>query len=359
MRIAMFSWRSPQNHLAGGAEVYTHNLLNTLATRGHQVTWFTSRDRHPKTTFSETPARYELVQAGNRYSVYRAGRKWARQHASEFDLFIDQVNTVPFGLAHLGLPIGVMGLFHQTAEDVWWDNTNILFALIGRTILEPRWLRGFRDVPVAALSMSTKMALARHGIDRTRILGIALDSITEPVSRGRGRDENCVVVVSRLVRYKRVNHAIKSVAMARRHHPDLHLHVVGSGPAEKRWKRKSPDWVQWHGTMPSAERDDLVARSAVNLACSRREGWGLTVTEASIQGVMTLGYATPGLVDSITASGGILCPESPRAMSDYLSDILSSRSWARYQAPALGGAQTWDEVADTLESFIDESRNWY
>ena len=355
MRIAMFSWRGPRNPLAGGAEVYTHNLLNTLATRGHQVTWFTSQDNHPKVSDSGNPARYEMVQQGNRYSVYRAGRKWAKRHAPEFDLFIDQVNTVPFELARLDLPVTVMGLFHQTAEDVWWDNTNILFALMGRVILEPRWLRGFRNVPVAVVSMSTKLALARHGIHRTRIIGEALDPIVKREPRTGYRNENCVVIVTRLVGYKRVDHAIKSVEMARRHHPKLHLHVVGSGPAEKRWRRTAPDWVQWHGNISAQERDELVAGSAVNLACSRREGWGLTVTEASVQGVVTLGYPTPGLVDSISASGGVLCPENPRAMSEYLSNILTSRSWSRYEAPALGGAQSWDEVADALESFIDES----
>jgi glycosyltransferase involved in cell wall biosynthesis len=354
VRMAMFSWRGPRNPLAGGAEVYTHHLLNSLATRGHEVAWFTSRDRHPKEIFASTPARYKLVQQGNRYSVYSAGRKWARRHATEFDLLIDQVNTIPFGLARLHLPVPVMGLFHQTAEDVWWDNTNILLALIGRFILEPRWLREFQSVPVAALSMSTQMALARHGIQQTKVLGVALDHEVDSVPEGISRDGNCVVVVSRLVKYKRVNHAIESVTMARKRHPELHLHIVGSGPAEKHLKRHSPSWVHWHGDLPAAERNAVVSRSAVNLACSRREGWGLTVTEASIRGVMTLGYPTPGLVDSITASRGVLCPENPAAMSEYLSDILDSRSWERYNAPSLGGVQSWNSIVDNFESFIGE-----
>ena len=355
MRLAMFSWRSPHNALAGGAEIYTHNLLNELVARGHDVTWFTASDAPNVRRQDISPALYRQAQGGGQYTVYRRGRDWLQAHAQEVDIAIDQVNTVPFQLARLKLDLPVMGLFHQTAEDVWWSNTDLIRALVGRTIMEPFWVRQFRDIPVAVLSKSTSTALAKFGVFKTCVIGAAAEAQESFFVFSTEDRKNNISMVSRIVGYKRVQHAIEAVRWARSSGLPLHLHIVGTGPAEEGLKRKSGNWVTWHGALPRAERNQVIAQSALHLICSKREGWGLTVTEAAMLGVPSLGYATPGLVDSITASKGFLCPESPEAMGAWITEIMRSRSWESYVPPRNGGASGWPEVADRLLSFIDVS----
>jgi hypothetical protein len=45
MHILWFNWRDLRNPEAGGAEVYTHEVMKRLAKRGHEMTLFTSRFR--------------------------------------------------------------------------------------------------------------------------------------------------------------------------------------------------------------------------------------------------------------------------------------------------------------------------
>ena len=355
MRLAMFSWRGPQNNLAGGAESYTHNLLCELANRGHEVTWFTSKDGSGTTKRTDSTEGYRLVQHGNRYTVYHHGREWLKNNASVVDLAIDQVNTIPFSLARANSDVACVGLFHQTAEEVWWSNVNPLVAFVGRFFLEPQWLRSFRDLPVLALSRSTELALKQRGVTNTQVLGAATDTHMPQLRFDIDEREHEICMISRLVNYKRVDHAIEAVARARSAGFPFRLHIVGSGPARAALQRRSPPWVLWHGALSVADRNEVICRSALHLICSQREGWGLTVTESAMLGVPTLGYATPGLVDSITASRGYLCPESPIALSKWLVEIAQSRSWATYEAPVHGGASSWKEIANRFLSFVSEN----
>jgi glycosyltransferase involved in cell wall biosynthesis len=61
------------------------------------------------------------------------------------------------------------------------------------------------------------------------------------------------------------------------------------------------------------------------VSTSIREGWGLNVSEAAALGTPALGYAVPGLVDSLAASGGATVPPNPEALGEALIDFFSGR----------------------------------
>lgn len=350
MRIAMFSWRSPSHPLAGGAEFFTDRLLRELAQLGHHAVWITAMSHSNQERDSARP--YQFVELGGRYSVYSKARAWARQNHSDFDVLVDQVNTVPFQLSRLGTSTPVAGLFYQTAEDVWASNIALPVALAGRFLLEPKWLRGFRDVPVAALSDSTKQALRRFGVDDVTVIGSALPAACScSFQTQRARAHN-LLTLSRIVGYKQVDHAIKAVQIARKQLPTLTLTVVGDGPELRKLERRSPSWIRFLGHVPPQRKCELFNESDAHIVCSKREGWALTVTEAAVHGVPTIGYANPGLVDSITAANGYLTPPSPTALAAWIVQFYEAT--AECSAPPVdGGASTWRSIAEQFLSVID------
>lgn len=352
MRIAMFSWRSPSHPLAGGAEFFTDRLLRELSQLGHQAVWITATSRSNKEQDSSCP--YQSVELGGRYSVYSKAREWARQNHSGFDVLVDQVNTVPFQLSRLGVSTPVAGLFYQTAEDVWSSNTALPVALAGRFLLEPRWLRGFKGVPVAALSDSTKQALRRFGIDDVTVIGSALPTDCScSFQTQRPRTHN-LLSISRIVGYKQVDHAIKAVEIARKQLPMLTLTVVGDGPELRNLARRYSSWVRFLGHVSPQRKCELFEESDAHIVCSKREGWALTVTEAAVHGVPTIGYANPGLVDSITSANGYLTPPSPTALAAWIAQFYEATVECSTPPPD-GGASTWRLIAEDFLSVIARS----
>lgn len=351
MRIAMLSWRDPSHPAAGGAESYTHSLLQELSRRGHELTWFAAEV--PGLPSYQEMENYTLIRSGSRFSVYSHGRSWAKENQDVFDVFVDQVNTVPFQLAQLLPDARTFGLFYQTAEDVWGYNVPWPASSIGRRFLEPRWISSFRTSPVFALSKSTADALANFGVNRTTVLGGALSEMP-PIDPSITRSEApSAIVVSRLVGYKRVDHAVTSVFEARKQIPDLTLHVVGDGPLRTSLQRGAPPWVTFHGGVSEERKSHLMSKAWFHLACSVREGWGLTVTEAAVLGVPTLAYATPGLIDSVTAADGYLAEEDPVILGRKLAELIQTRAHLSYRPPPLGGASSWTQIADRFESTLE------
>ena len=68
MRILWFNWRDILNPEAGGAEVYTHEIMKRLAKRGHEMTLFTSRFKGCQ--LNENIDGVDIIREGNKYRVY-------------------------------------------------------------------------------------------------------------------------------------------------------------------------------------------------------------------------------------------------------------------------------------------------
>ncbi|BEL07950.1 glycosyltransferase family 4 protein [Actinoplanes sichuanensis] len=347
MRILILNWRDLSHPAAGGAEVYTEQVLRRWAAAGHQVTLFAAavhgRPAH------EIRDGYRIVRAGSRFTVYREARRWWQRHGrGNFDVVIDETNTVPFH-AHEWVDDGTrtVALVHQTCEEIWHINAPPVLAHLGRHRLEPNWLRRLGGGPILAVSESTREALARFGADDVTVVPEGYEPPL-PLPRPAKDEQPTAVFCGRMVSYKRPGDVIRAVGLARERVPGLRLRMIGGGPLLDRLAAAAPAHVTFHGRVSEEEKHDLMARSHVHLAASVREGWGLVVTEAAALGTPTIAYDVPGLRDSTTAAGGVVVAARPEAMAASLAESLPG--WLR-AAPAplpYGGAHSWDTVADTL-----------
>lgn len=344
MRICVFNWRDLRHPRTGGAEVFTHEVLRRWAAR-HAVTLFTAAA--PDAPAEEWVDGIRILRRGSRLGVYRAARRfWAETGRSRFDLVIDEVNTRPFGCIRWVRDAPVVPLIHQVAREIWHFETPWPVALLGRYVLEPRWLRWYADVPALTVSDSSRDSLRDYGLRHLRVVPEGLGPATRPDVRRESTPT--IVFVGRLAPNKRPLEAIATHAIVRSAVPGAQLWIIGDGPDRARCERAAGPGVTMFGRVSEEEKRSLVARAHVLLATSVREGWGLVVDEAAAMGTPAVGYDVPGLRDSVPAAGGVLVSPSPAAAAATLIDRLDG--WTREPATSgwRGGALPWDEVADRV-----------
>jgi glycosyltransferase involved in cell wall biosynthesis len=347
MRILIYNWRDLAHPKAGGAEVYTDQIARHWVEAGHDVTLFCSAvDGKPER--ETVDGGYQVVRRGGPHGVYGAARKyWEREARGHFDLVIDEVNTRPFRCPRWVTGVPVIALIHQVAREVWFHETSLPVALVGRYWLEPHWLAAYRDIPTVTLSESSRQSLQDYGLRNVAVVPVGFDPlvITEPLPPKEPTPT--FVFVGRLAWNKRPHDAIEAFSFARKEMPDARLWVIGTGPMEQKLRERATPGVEFLGWVDEKEKRDRIARSHALLVTSVREGWGLVVTEAASVGTPSIGYNVPGLRDSIAASGGILADPRPNDLGSTLIVKLPALLAGTHRA-APGGVTSWAQVATSM-----------
>ena len=343
LRILVYTWRDLAHSSAGGAEVYLHEVARRWAAHGHRVTLFCASV--PDRPGHEIVDGYTVVRRGSRFTVYREARRfWWAEGRGRYDLVVDCINTKPFNTVCFVREAPVVALAHQVAREVWWYEAPFPASMLGRFVLEPLWLRRYRQTPVLTISRSSRDALRKYGLTRVSLVPEGVE-VAAPQKVPEKAALPTLLFCGRLVRSKRPNHAIAAFKAVRDVRPDARLIVIGTGPMEGRLRKDAPAGVEFMGRVSNTEKYTLMATAHALVATSVREGWGLTVSEAAALGTPTVAYDVPGLCDSVTAAGGRLSRPCPDALAAALIDVLPG--WITTPPAPLpwGGAASWDEVA--------------
>jgi glycosyltransferase involved in cell wall biosynthesis len=349
VRILIFNWKDLAHPLAGGAEVFTEEVARALVARGHAVTIFASAVLGESE--QETVAGVEIVRRGGRLGVYREARRfWSEQSPGAWDVVVDQINTRPFLTPRWIRDTPVVALIHQLAREIWFYETRFPISVVGRFLLEPRWLRAYRDVPALTVSRSSADSLARHHGWRN-VAVVPEGSAPHPIPDVPKERDPTVVFLGRLVAMKQPEHAVRAFATLTQSFPEARLWVIGDGPLLERLRTTAPPGVSFLGRLSREELQERLARAHVLVATSVREGWGLNVSEAAACGTPSIGYAVPGLVDSIAASGGALVAPGPEALGTALLDFFAGRLTLEPRISTL----PWPDVAASVERELESA----
>jgi glycosyltransferase involved in cell wall biosynthesis len=348
MRVLVFNWKDLAHPLAGGAEVFTDEVARGLIHRGHSVTIFAA-------AVAGRPEReriegVDIVRRGSRLGVYRAARGfWEDEGSGRFDVVVDEINTRPFLTPRWLRGAPVVALIHQLAREIWFYETPYPLSVLGRYVLEPRWLRAYRETPALTVSRSSADSLRRHhGWRDLTVVPEGLDP--HPVPDVPKEADPTVVFLGRLVAMKQPAHAVEAFAALRGQIPAAKLWLIGDGPLLERLREHSPDGVTFLGRLGREQLRDRLARAHVLVATSVREGWGLNVSEAAACGTPAIGYSVPGLVDSVSASGGGVVEPRPEALAVALADFFSGRVMLRPRVSTI----PWSEVAASVEARLEQ-----
>jgi glycosyltransferase involved in cell wall biosynthesis/O-antigen/teichoic acid export membrane protein len=353
LRILAYNWRDLAHPRAGGAEVYLHSVAREWVKHGHEVTVFCGAvaDR-PADEFVDG---VRILRRGGRIGVYREARRyWQREGDGKFDLMVDCVNTRPFFCPRFARNVPIVALIHQVAKEVWHYETPWPIAVVGRYLLEPAWLRAYRDVPVVTVSESTRQSLTEYGLRRITV--VPEGWVPVPPLPARKEAAPTVVFIGRLSANKRPEHAIRAFKLVRRHLPEAQMWVIGSGPQEARLRKMAGPGVSFLGHVPEEEKRKRLGRAHAIVATSVREGWGLVVTEAAANGTIAIGYDVAGLRDSIEASGGILTRPDPKSLAAGLLEHLPSVAGGYGPQASPAGVVPWGEVAASIFAVAGQAR---
>jgi glycosyltransferase involved in cell wall biosynthesis/O-antigen/teichoic acid export membrane protein len=347
LRILVFSWRDLAHPLSGGAEVWTHEVMQGWRDQGHEVTLFCAAvEGHPEDELSDDGVR--IIRRGSRYSVYREARAfYEREGRGKFDLVVDQVNTRPFDCPRYVKDTKVVAVIHQVAREVWFYEMPFPLALLGRFVLEPLWLKKYRNVTTATLSPSSRESLEGMGLRDVTVVPAGHRS--RPCPAVPKESSPTLLYVGRLSSNKRPDHVVRAFAAAREQVPGAQLWIVGRGPEESFLRQHAGEGVTFFGFVDQETRQLLMARAHALVMTSVREGWGLTVTEAAEVGTPTIGYAVAGLVDSVRSSGGYVVRPSVESLAAELAKVLPRLADGSERPDVSpGGVIGWPVAAERL-----------
>lgn len=160
-----------------------------------------------------------------------------------------------------------------------------------------------------------------------------------------------IVMLNSLIPRKRVDHAIRALAVLRRSRPEAHLHVYGDGAQRAELEALAAelgvvDAVVFQGHASDTAR--AWAEADVFVLASTNEGQPLVVLEALAAGVPVVSYDMPyGPRDTLAHGGGVLVADGDvDALAAALAGVIGERSVRdRLSREGRAAAQTMDAAA--------------
>jgi glycosyltransferase involved in cell wall biosynthesis len=354
-RILWLSWRDIKNPDAGGAEVFTHEVMRRLARKGYEMTLFAS---HFSNAFkSEKIDDVNVIREGGKYTVYLKAKSYCKKHEHNYDLIIDEINTRPF-LTPKFVKKPILALIFQLAREFWFHETHFPINYLGYYYLEGKWLSSYKDTPTITLSNSSKEDLQKTGLRNIFVIppGISVNPLPEvkqKVSMPR------VVFLGRLKKAKLPFHAIEAFALIKQEIPEAKMWIIGDGYLRKKLEKAKVNDIVFYGRAKNELKYELLSKAHLLLVPSIREGWNLAVTESNAMGTPVVAYDVPGLRDSvIDGETGILVKEkSPHNLAKAAIYLLKHKNLlSKYSSNALAFSRqfSWDKTAYEFEKIISK-----
>jgi glycosyltransferase involved in cell wall biosynthesis/O-antigen/teichoic acid export membrane protein len=348
-------WTHPQG---GGTGTNLYGQVSRWVAWGHRVTVIAGS--YPGAEKVSHPhERLTIHRMGGRMSVFgRAALASLRGVGRDADVVLEVVNGIAFFTPlWWWLRAPRVTLVHHVHQDHYvaeMGRRGRLAALVAERL--PLGTL-YRHHPFLTISDSARRDMMALGIPAEQIhvayLGVEPDSFVET-----RRDERpTLLYLGRLKQYKRLEILLDVLEGI----PDAVLEVAGDGDhrpvLEAEIDRRGlHDRVTLHGFVTEAQKQDLYARSWINLTASSAEGWCLTVMEAAGAGTPSAAMAVGGLPESIVADQTGLLAETPEELAEKVSALVADpvrRDELGDAARARARGFTWDATAEANLAVLD------
>lgn len=353
-RIHVLAFRDRDDPLAGGSEEHATQVCTHFARAGLDVTLHTGRV--PGAPEETERNGFRVVRRGGRVGVFlttvldsRSGR------LGPADGIVEIFHGVPF-FAPLWTRTPQVGLVHHVHLGTWDDLLPGWPGRVGHLIERFAVPAVYKRRTLVTAAPSARDEIVEHyGADAARIT-IAPHGIADRFTPGGSRSTApLVVAVCRLMPQKGVEELIAALARAKAAVPALEATVVGDGPHRERFAAVAEEagagWIRWAGRVSDDELVDWYRRAWVVVSASRREGFGLTLTEAAACGTPTVATRIPGHVDAVDDGRSGLLADSTHDLADRIVEVVRDDELrARLGAGALAhaGRFRWEEAAAIL-----------
>lgn len=358
--ILILNWRCPKNPLSGGAEMVTLEHAKAWVKNGFTITWLAGSFVSAKQ--NEVIDGVQIYRYGSPISIYFLAPflywfKWG----GKFDLVFDEIHGIPFLSPLWAWKSKKLAYIHEVAQEIWDEMLPFPINIFGK-LYEKIYFNFYRNVPFLTGSNSTKQDLIRYGINEKHITVIPHGLFLTPVSAVPQKEKNLTLLyVSRLVKMKGIEDAIRIFAEIRKKSSDAKFWIVGSG--EVSYVKKLhllvnglhlENAVTFFGYIDEKKKVELYQRAHFLLHTSVREGFGLVVIEANSQGTPALTYDVPGLRDVVKngINGYIFQknyyePIATRALSVFSNNV----SYYKLTLSSLSNSSDYDWNSITRQSY--------
>lgn len=334
-KILFLSWRDIKSPKAGGAEIFTHEMLKRMVKAGYKIDHVSPQAEGLQAEEKIDGVRY--IRHGGTFSVIAFARKWYKKNREDYDFVVDQCNTHQFFT-----PLWVekkkrVFFIHQLTREIWFYHTRFPMNVIGY-IMEPLMLRLHRKSPTITVSNSTKQDLVNWGFNENKVVvfpeGLNFKAWKKEDLKPKEKKFTCLYL-GRFAKYKGVEDAIK--AFAQFHQKDAQAQLWLVGKVNPKYKAKLQSLIEaygvnesviFHGFVSEEKKLELMSRSHCIMVPSQREGWGLIVTESNAVGTMAVVYDSPGLRDSVRhgETGLLTQQKTPEALYQELMKLKKDPS---------------------------------
>jgi len=358
-RVLVLNWRDPWHPEGGGSELYATEVARRLHARGTAVTLFSAR--YPGAASTETRDGIRYVRRGGHLTVYLwSALLLLTGRFGHLDAVLEVQNGMPF-LARLFTRARVVVLVHHVHREQWSILPRAL-AMFGWFMESKVAVRVNRGSPYVAVSEVTRSELVALGV-RPGDITIAWNG-QPAVPEFRPAEPSAtprLVMLTRLVPHKRIEHALDVVAVLRDEFPDLHLRVMGSGwwaeqLLERRGELQLDDAVTFLGHVSDRQKFEELSAAWVHVLPSVKEGWGLSIVEAAHVGVPSVAYVEAGgvresILDGVT---GLLATDQDDLAAKVRQLLADAelRVDLGHKARIRSGQFSWDVTADAIAALL-------
>ncbi|HWS36776.1 MAG TPA: glycosyltransferase family 4 protein [Actinoplanes sp.] len=315
--VLFLNWRDTEHPEGGGSELYLDRVATELVRHGYRVTLL-CQAYGTAAAQETTPAGVRIVRRGGRHTVYLQAAlvyligllgvgPLSRRRLGRPDLIIDVGNGMPF-LSRLYTRRPVIVLVHHVHREQWPVVFGPRVARIGWWIESVLAIRIYRHCQYVAVSESTREELVGLGVGRDRI-AVVHNGTPEVTGPAVPRTPNpSLMVLGRLVPHKRVEFALRAIALLAVELPTIELVVAGQGWWDEPLRQLTADLgiehrVRFAGFVTEEHKHELLCRSWLLLMPSLKEGWGLTIVEAGVRGTPSVAFRSAGGVADAMADG--------------------------------------------------------
>lgn len=304
MRILILNWRDIKNPTSGGAEILTHEMAKQWVSWGNNVIQISAGfDRSKK---EEVIDGIRIIRLGQRWSIHiLAFFYYLKNLRDKVDVVIDEVHGLPF-FAALYAPSKTILFACEVAEKIFFHVFPYPIAIFG-VMLERIYFILYRNIPVLAISESTKEDLIKRGFNNRNITVLPMGLTVPKGLKKIPKEKNpTFIYLSRINKQKGIEDAIESFRIIHNAITGSRFWVVGSGAPEyvAKIKNRVKDYglarnVKFLGFVSNKHKFELLSRSHILLFPSIHEGWGLVIAEAGMMGTPSAVYNVAGVRDVV------------------------------------------------------------
>jgi glycosyltransferase involved in cell wall biosynthesis len=275
-----------------------------------------------------------------------------------FDVIVDDLaHVVPWLTPFVSRSKGVAFFRHLHARTLRGQVPRPVSDVL--KLIESTYPKVYPKWPFVCESVGSASDLAGIGVALGRIIRIPPGVDTDWFRPGVPSPSPELLYFGGLRPYKRPEHSIQVLAGVLREGFNCRLVIVGDGGCVGELKRQSiamglEDKISFTGRVDEATLLRIIQHAWINVHCSVSEGWCYSASEAAACGVPTVGYAVPGLSESVVErkTGTLVQSGNIPLLTAATIAMIRSIDTYRLNCLHLSRSRTWDDAAIDWEQML-------